>query len=100
MGIDNSAKLIVGTHYDDLPEDMREQFNEIDIYEWIDDSSDLTYASEWFDAGTEGMVVGIEVDPPPFPMTDKYIEELELAHTRAAFLLKTKVSTIITPDIW
>ena len=55
MGIGISAKLIYGTPYSDLPEDILEEVNE------MLDNGELEYASPYYDAPREEWIVGVEI---------------------------------------
>lgn len=55
MGIDISAKLLYGTPYSDLPEEILEEVDEM-----LDDG-DLDYASPYYDAPRDRWIVGVEI---------------------------------------
>ena len=55
MGIDISAKLIYGLPYSDLPEEIREEVNE------MLDMGDLDYASPYYDAPRNEWIVGVDM---------------------------------------
>ena len=57
MGIDISAKLIVGAYIEDCP--LLENIE--DVGEWAVDNGMVT-TSDYFDAGREGQKVGFEVE--------------------------------------
>ena len=56
MGIDIEAKLIYGTPYSDLPEEILEDVNE------MLDNGELDYASPYYDAPRDEWIVGVEVE--------------------------------------
>ena len=55
MGIDISAKLLYGTPYSDLPEEILEEVDEM-----LDDGT-LGYASPYYDAHRSEWIVGVEI---------------------------------------
>ena len=55
MGIDISAKLIYGTPYSYLPEEIREEVDE------MLDNGELEYASPYYDAPRDRWIVGVEI---------------------------------------
>ena len=55
MGVDISAKLLYGTPYSDLPEEILEEVNE------MLDLGDLDYASPFYDAPRSEWIVGVEI---------------------------------------
>ena len=55
MGVNIEAKLIYGTPYSDLPEELLEEVNEM-----LDDGS-LDYASPYYDAPRDDWIVGVEI---------------------------------------
>ena len=55
MGVNIEAKLIYGTPYSDLPEEILEDVNEM-----LDDGS-LDYASPYYDAPRDEWIVGVEI---------------------------------------
>ena len=55
MGIDISAKLLYGTQYSDLPEEVLEEVDEM-----LDDGT-LEYASPYYDAPRDEWIVGVEI---------------------------------------
>ena len=56
MGVNIEAKLIYGTPYSDLPEEILEEVNE------MLDNGELEYASPYYDAPRDEWIVGVEVD--------------------------------------
>jgi hypothetical protein len=96
MGIDYSAKLMVGVHFGDLPEELQEIE---DIWEWAEENG-IELAAAYFDADEYGQFVGVSLSPPPFPMTDEWLTALGVAHTVAAFKLNVKPEIKIVPDIY
>ena len=97
MGIGYSSMMLVGCHFNDLPEEIRELD---DIHQFIDDNG-LARASEWYDAGTDGMLLGIEVDSTvEYAGLDAFREEVEAAFKVARELLKVEPKLIATQDIW
>lgn len=55
MGIDISAKLIYGLPYEDIPEEILDEVNE------MLDNGDLEYASPYYDAPRDEWIVGVEI---------------------------------------
>ena len=55
MGIDIGAKLIYGLPYEDIPEEITEEVDEM-----LDDGS-LDYASPYYDSPREEWIVGVEI---------------------------------------
>ena len=55
MGIDIEAKLIYGTPYSDLPEEILEEVNE------MLDNGELDYASPYYEAPRDEWSVGVEI---------------------------------------
>ena len=100
MGMNYSAKIIVGAYYNDLPENIRQDIEKGEsFWDWVEDQ-ELTSASEYFDADEYGQVIGVSISAPPFPMTDEWLTAFGKAHTEASFKLQMKPRTIITPDIY
>lgn len=56
MGMDVSAKMIYGLHYDDVPEYIIEQVDE-DL-----DNGILDYVSPGYDSPKDEWIIGVEVD--------------------------------------
>ena len=56
MGIDISAKLLYGTPYSDLPEEILDEVND------MLDMGDLDYASPYYDAPRDEWIVGVEIN--------------------------------------
>lgn len=56
MGIDISAKLLYGLPYDDIPEEILDEVNE------LLDNGELDYASPYYDAPRDRWIVGVEID--------------------------------------
>lgn len=64
MGIDYSGMMIVGRDYENLPDEVISEVEDRfggNVYEWMEDNG-LDFASLWYDAGTDGMIVGISVN--------------------------------------
>lgn len=55
MGIDISAKLIYGLPYEDIPEEILDEVNE------MLDNGELDYASPTYDAPQDEWIVGVEI---------------------------------------
>ena len=55
MGVNIEAKLIYGTPYSDLPEEILEEVNE------MLDSAELDYASPYYDAPRDEWIVGLRL---------------------------------------
>lgn len=89
--------MLVGCHFNDLPEETQELE---DIYEFAEDNGLIT-ASEWYDAGTEGMYIGIEVSSEiEEAKLDEFIIDVKLAFVKAKDVLKVQPTLISTQDIW
>ena len=58
MGIDIDSAMMVCVEFDELPDEIKEVEC---IYNWMDENG-LDYASLWYDAGTEGMIIGKILD--------------------------------------
>ena len=100
MGIDNSSKLIVGCHFDDLPKEIREVNDFYTDFLELNEEV-LTYASEWYDSGPEGMIVGIEVSKvTEFEGLDELFKDIKDAFREVEGILKVKPKLICTQDIW
>ena len=56
MGIDISAKLIYGTPYSDLPEEILEEVDE------MLDNGELEYAIPYYDAPRDEWIVGVGIE--------------------------------------
>ena len=56
MSIDISAKLLYGTPYSDLPEEILEEVDE------MLDNDELDYASPYYDAPRDDWIVGVDVE--------------------------------------
>ena len=54
MGIDISAKLLYGLPYEDIPEEILDEVND------MLDSGELDYASPYYDAPRGDWIVGVE----------------------------------------
>lgn len=65
MGIDISAKLIYGLPYEDIPEEILDEVNE------MLDSGELEYASPYYDAPRDRWIVGLG-----FPCWNKGLVDL------------------------
>ena len=59
MSITYTARMIVGVHYNDLPEELKEL--EDDIYDFVENNG-LTVCLRWYDCGLEGLVIGKEIN--------------------------------------
>lgn len=55
MGIDISAKLLYGLPYEDIPEEILDEVNE------MLDNGELDYASPYYDAPRGDWIVGVEI---------------------------------------
>lgn len=65
MGIDISAKLIYGLPYEDIPEEILDEVNE------MLDNGELDYASPYYDAPRGDWIVGLD-----FPCWSKGLVDL------------------------
>lgn len=97
MGIDYSGMMIVGCDYHDLPEEVlteiEEKFED-DVYEWIEENG-LDYASEWYDAGIDGMIIGISVNDVEEEDLDIWFKNLKETFKKVESILKVKPKLIV-----
>lgn len=87
MGIDISAKLLYGTPYSDLPEEIREEVDEM-----LDDG-ELEYASPYYDAHRREWIVGVDSEGIGYAVTD--------AESELPDIIKSNCScgTYVTPHV-
>ena len=94
MGIDISAKLIYGTPYSDLPEEIREEVDEM-----LDDGS-LEYASPYYDAPRDDWIVGVECELWGDNSSDA-AREMHIARMKLYDLFKDcDVGFYVTPHVY
>jgi hypothetical protein len=102
MGIDYSGMMIVGTHYDNLPreilDDVENNFDD-DIYLWMEEYG-LDHASEWYDCGIEGMIIGKTIDDVNEENLDTWFKNLKETFKKVETILKVKPKLIGTQNIW
>jgi len=96
MGIDYSGMMIVGVHFDNLPEEIREQE---DIYEWIDENG-LDAANEWYDCGVDGLIIGKSMPDVLEKDLEGWFFELKEAFHIVRTKLKVEPTLIGTQDIY
>ena len=96
MGIDYSGMMIVGIHYDDLPAEIQEQD---DIWEWIEEQG-LDVANEWYDSGTDGMIIGISMSDVSKDDLDTWFLDLKNTFVKVEKILKKEPTLIGTQDIY
>ena len=102
MGIDYRGYMIVGRDYEDLPDEViteiEEKFDD-DIYEWME-ANDLTHASLWYEAGTDGMIIGISVEDVYEHSLDDWFLKLKETFTKVREVIKVEPKLIGTQDIY
>lgn len=102
MGIDYSGMMIVGVDYDELPEEVLAEIEEKfdgDVYEFKEHYG-LDNASLWYDSGTDGMIIGKQVEDVFKEDLDKWVKKLKKTFDEVESILKVKCKLIGTQDIW
>lgn len=102
MGIDYSGMMIVGVDYEELPDEVSEEIEEKfddDVYGFIEHYI-LDTASLWYDSGTDGMIIGKQVEDVFKEDLDKWVEKLKKTFDEVESILKVKPKLIGTQDIW
>ena len=97
MGIDYTGLMIIGVDYDELPEQIKED-NE-DIWQWADDQG-FYVASLWFDAGTDGMIIGIQVSDCEYEDLDNWFDTVKQGFADFESIVGIKPRLIGTQDIY
>lgn len=93
MGIFTSAKLIYGIRYSEIPEDIRDEVDQL-----IDDG-ELDYASPYYDSDRDAWVVGVEIDcwgASPEDMKESCVDAYD---ELPDCLKKLEVAIYVSPDV-
>lgn len=96
MGIDYSGMMIIGVDYEELPEHIQEIE---DIYEWADKEG-LDIASLWYDAGTDGMIIGKSIEDVSEEDFDEWTIKVKQMFKEVELILGVKPKLIGTQDIY
>lgn len=97
MGIDISAKLIYGLPYEDIPEDILDEVNE------MLDNGELDYASPTYDAPQDEWIVGVEVNCYGKEIWElkNHIEDDVYHHIPQIFSdFDIELGLYVTPHVW
>jgi hypothetical protein len=96
MSTTYSGKMMVGVHYDDLPEELKELD---DIYKFTEDN-DMDTAFEWQDCGYEGLIIGADIPNTKQEDFEKFIEYVNEQYTRINTILGVESKLLGTADIY
>lgn len=102
MGIDYNGLMLVGCHYNDLHDDVKEEIDgtyDGDVWEWANQKN-LYLASEWFDCGTEGMIIGFKVENVYLADFDDWVINTKKLFDEAFKIFKVPPKLIGTQDIY
>lgn len=88
MAIDYEGGVIVGRsynvlneHFNKLGEKCEGQGHYFDIHDWLghEDQKELTYFSEWFDCGVDGMIIGYRITDINESELEQHIKDVKEA---------------------
>ena len=94
MGIDISAKLLYGLPYDDIPEDILDEVNE------LLDNGELDYASPYYDAPRDRWIVGVECDLWGDTLQNAERELSVVAGSIPEIIRNSELGFYVTPHVW